>query len=154
MNFGEGSPASPIHPVTRGDSEVGQERPLTPAAEDEIQGMPKRKSGTFWRRKSSLNLNNAFAAMNEKENQQRNTGFNGGSIGATGDNMDRGQKSVTNGRHEGEEDVRSEDLDMEKSLPEIVEPLPSRSYSPPPQLPLFVGGGGGLGGEDLFKDIH
>lgn len=154
MVYGEDTSASPTSTATRGESVVDEKRPLTPAPEDEIQSMPKRKSGTFWRRKSSLNLSNAFAAMNGKENQPQNAGSNGGSNGATGDNTNGEQNGLTNGKHEGEEDVTMEDLDTEQSLPESEEPLPPRSYSPPPQLPMFVGGGGGLGGEDMFKDIH
>lgn len=156
MAYGEDNATSPASSVTRGgDSVVEEKRPLTPALEEEMQGVPKRKSGTFWRRRSSLNLSGAFAAMNGKENQPQNAGLNGGSNGAAGGYTNGGQNGLTNGRHEAEEeDVAMEDLDREKSLPEIEEPLPPRSYSPPPQLPVFVGGGGGLGGEDLFKDIH
>lgn len=154
LNFGENSPASPTSTVTRGESVVEGNRPLTPAPEDDIQGVQKRKSGTFWRRKSSLNLAGAFAVMNGKENQPQNAGLNGGSTGATGGTMNEAQNSMTNGKHEGEEDVTMEDLDRERTLSELEEPLPPRSYSPPPQLPVFVGGGGGLGGEDMFKDIH
>lgn len=153
MNFGDYSPASPTSPVTKGESVADEDGPRSPAPVEEIQDLPKRKSGTFWRRKSSLNLSSAFAATDGKGNQSPNAGSNGEST-ATGGNTDGGQNSMTNGRHEGEEDATAEDLDTEKPLPEIVEPLWPRSYSPPPQLPLFVGGGGGLGGEDIFKDIH
>ncbi len=154
MNFGEDTPASPTSTVTHEDSVVQEQRPLTPAPEEEIQGTQKRKSGTFWRRKSSLTLGATFAAMNGKENQPQNGGMNGGSTDATGGNINAGQNGMTNGKHKGEKDTTMEDADTERSLSEIEEPLPPRSYSPPPQLPMFVGGGGGLGGEDLFKDIH
>ena len=127
---------------------------MSPAPEEDLQRAQRRKSGTFWKRKSSLNLNKAFAGMNGKENQPQNAGLNGGTAVAAGDNMSEGQNGMTNGKHEKEEDVPTEDADTEKSLSEIEEPLPRRSWSPPPQLPMFVGGGGGLGGEELFKDIH
>lgn len=155
MNYGEDTTASPRSSVIRGDSVVEEERPQTAAPEDEIQDVPKRKSGTFWRRKSSLNMSGAFATINGKENQPQNAGSNGTLTGAAvGGDTGGGLNGMTNGRHEGEEDATMEDLDTEKPLPEIVGPLSPRSYSPPPQLPVFVGGGGGLGGEDLFKDIH
>lgn len=157
MNFGEDAPASPAS--TRGEFVAEEQRPLTPAPEDELQDAPRRKSGTFWRRKSSLSLGNAFLGINGKENQPQNTGLNGGSPGPMGGNAVEGQNSLTNGRHGAEEDTAEEDtamedLDTEKEWPELEEPLPPRSYSPPPQLPEFVGGGVGLGGADLFKDIH
>lgn len=154
MAFGGDTAASPPSPVTKGESVVEKERPLSPAPEEEIRGVQKRKSGTFWRRKSSLNLNNAFAAMNGKEGQPQDVAVVGGSIGATDGDTDGGRKSMPNGRHKVEEDATVEDLDTEKPLPELEEPLSPRSYSPPPQLPAFVGGGGGLGAEDMFKDIH
>lgn len=154
MNFGEDTPASPTSTATREDSVGEEQRPLTPAPEEELQGVQKRKSGTFWRRKSSLSLANAFAGTNGKENQPQNTGLNGGSAGATGGHTIEGRNSMVNGKHAGEEDVTMEDSDTERPASELEEPLPPRSYSPPPQLPEFVGGGGGIGGADLFKDIH
>lgn len=153
MSSGDDNSASSASPMTKGESVVEEERPLSPGPEDVIQGA-RRKSGTFWKRKSSLTLSNAFAAMNGKENQPQNAGLNGEATGARGGDTDGGKNSMTNGRHEDEEDVTMEEMDSENSLPEVLEPLPPRSYSPPPQLPLFVGGGGGLGGEDMFKDIH
>lgn len=154
MNFGEDTPASPASTLTRGESVVEEERSMSPTPDDEIQGAPKRKSGTFWKRKSILNMSNAFAGIDGKENQPQNGGLNGGSIGANGGNKNEGQNGMANGKHKVEEDVSMEDMDTEGPLPDIEEPLPRRSWSPPPQLPVFVGGGGGLGGEDLFKDIH
>ena len=154
MNFGEDTPASPTSTATRGESVVEEEKPMSPAPEEDVQGAPKRKSGTFWRRKSSLNLSTAFAETNGKENRPQSTGANGGSTVATDGNTNGGPNGMTNGKHEGEEDVPIEDADTEKSLSEIEEPLPRKSWSPPPQLPMFVGGGGGLGGEDMFKHIH
>ena len=156
MVYGEVSPASSPSSATRGEGVVEERRPLTPAPEEASHDVPRRKSGTFWRRKSNLNLSSAFSAMNGKENQSKNADLNGG---ASGGHTNGAQNGLTNGKHgeEQEEDddyATMEDLHTEKSLPEIQEPLPPRSYSPPPQLPDFVGGGGGLGGEDLFKDIH
>lgn len=156
MVYGEVSPASSPSSATRGESAEDEKRPLTPAPEEALQDAPRRKSGTFWRRKSSLNLSGAFAAMNGKGSQPQNAGLNGEASGA---HTNGAQNGLTNGKHEAkredeDEDATMEDLHTEKSLPEIQEPLPPRSYSPPPQLPVFVGGGGGLGGEDLFKDIH
>lgn len=154
MAFGGNTPASPPSPATKGESVVEKERPLSPAPEDEIRVVQKRKSGTFWRRKSSLNLNNAFTAMNGKEGQPQDTGLVGGSTGAADGDTDGGKNNMANGKYGVEENVTVEDLDTEKPLPELEESLPPRSYSPPPQLPAFVGGGGGLGGEDMFKDIQ
>lgn len=75
-----------------------------------------------------------------------------------------GQNGATNRAVNGKQNVvngHSEDIKMggmggqekEKPLP-ALDQLPTRSYSPPPQLPEFVGAGVGLGGDDLFKDIH
>ena len=155
MNYGEDAPASPLSAVTNGETVIEEERPMSPAPEENIQRGQKRKSLNIWRRKSSLTLNNAFAEMNGKENQPQNTGLNGGTIVATGgENGNEGQNGLTNGKHKRGENVMMEDADTEKSLRESEEPPPRKSWSPPPQLPMFVGGGGGLGGEDMFKDIH
>ena len=153
MRFGEDNSATPTSPLKKGESVTEEERPLTPAPEDDLQGVQKRKSGTFWRRKSSLTLDNVFAGTNGKENQPQTAGFNNGSIKAT-DRMDEGQNGMINGKHQGDEDVTVEDVDEKNPLPEFEESFSPRSYSPPPQLPAFVGGGGGLGGEDLFKHIN
>ena len=101
-----------------------------------------------------MNLSGAFAAMGGKPNQAQNGGVNGESARATGGATNEGQRGMTNGKHEAEDDVTIEDADTEKSASELEEPLPPRSYSPPPQLPPFVGGGAGFGAEDMFKDIH
>lgn len=154
MNFGDDPPASPSSNVTRGESVVEEERPMSPTPEENIQPTQKRKSGTFWKRKSSLNLNSAFAGMNGKENQPHNAGLNGETTAVRDGHLNQGQNGMTNGKHEAEEDAPMEDADTERSLLESDEPLPRKSWSPPPQLPMFVGGGGGLGGADLFKDIH
>ena len=160
MNFGEDPPASPSSTVTKSESVVEEERLMSPAPEENIPRLQKRKSLQLWKRKSNLTLNNAFAAMNGKENQPQpqDVGVNGGTItttAATGSSINEAaQNGMTNGKHEGEDDVTMEDGDTERSLSESEEPPPRRSWSPPPQLPMFVGGGGGLGGADLFKDIH
>lgn len=154
MNFGEDTPASPTSATMRDESGEEGERSATPGPEEAMQGTQRRKSGTFWRRKSNMTMGGAVVGMNGKENQPLNVGVNGGSTGPMGGHANDQQRGMTNGRHEGEEDATMEDADRDKSLPELEEPLPPRSYSPPPQLPVFVGGGGGLGGEELFKDIH
>ena len=154
MKFAEDAPASPASTATKSESVAEEQRPQTPAPEEGIERTQRRKSGTFWRRKSSLNLNNAFANMNGKENQSPNGGLNGSTTTTTGGDIHEGRNGLTNGKHSGEEDVTMEDADTEKSLPEIEEPMSPRTWSPPPQLPEFIGGGGGLGGADMFKDIH
>ena len=154
MNFGEDTSASPTNTATKDESVAGETTPLSPAPEEEIQIMPKRKSGTFWRRRSNMNLAGAFAAADGKANQAQNGGVNGESTKATGGATNGEQHGMTNGKHEADDDVTMEDADTEKSASELEEPLPPRSYSPPPQLPAFVGGGAGLGAEDMFKDIH
>ena len=62
-----------------------------------------------------------------------------------------GKQNGLNGTHD--EDSLMEGVENEKPLPSI-DLTRTRTYSPPPQLPDFIGGGGGLGGEDIFKDIH
>ena len=158
MNIGEDTPASPTSIGTKGESVAEEERPMSPTPEENIQPIQKRKSMQIWKRKSSQALSNAFAAMNGKENQPQpqNAVVNGGTTTAvTGSGMNGGAPDgMTNGKHEGEDDVTMEDRDGEHPLRESEEVPPRRSWSPPPQLPEFVGGGGGLGGADLFKDIH
>lgn len=75
-----------------------------------------------------------------------------------------GEYSDSNGNHK---DMAVGGREIEKQLPDLPlsplspasqtnfeEEMLPRSYSPPPQLPEFVGAGGGLGGDDLFKDIR
>lgn len=102
------------------------EEPLTPN---------KRKSATFWRRKSTQSLADAL------ENQIPGRGKRP----SAGDDVSRAHR---------DHDVAMGDMDTEKMLPQAHEAPITRSDSPPPQLPEFVGAGGGLGGEDLFRDIH
>lgn len=108
----------------------------------------KRKSSAFWRRKSSLGLADAFGGADG--------GTGVGLNGETNGTVNGAQNGMTNGRHFGDEDVVLRGMDTEKQLPGIAQPLspPLRSWSPPPQIPELFGGGGELGGEDLFKDIH
>ena len=131
---------------------------MSPTPEENIQPLQKRKSMQIWKRKSSQALSNASTAMNGKENepQPQNVVVNGGTKTViVGSGMNGAQNGMTNGKHEKDDDVTTEDADGERSLAdESEEALPRRSWSPPPQLPEFIGGGGGLGGEDLFKDIH
>lgn len=85
-----------------------------------------------------------------------------GANGGTGVGQNDATNRVVNGKHNGV-NGHSEDGKMggmggqenEKPLP-TLDQVPTRSYSPPPQLPEFivVGAGVGLGGDDLFKDIH
>ena len=158
MNFGDDTPASPSSIGTKGESIAEEERPMSPTPEENIQPIQKRKSMQIWKRKSSQALSNAFASMNGKENQSQpqSTVMNGD--GTTTIIISSGingtQNGMTNGKHEGEDDVTTEDAEAEQSLQESEEAPPRRSWSPPPQLPEFIGGGGGLGGADLFKDIH
>ena len=154
MNFGDDTSSSPTNTATKDGSVAEETRPLSPAPEEEIQIMPKRKSGTFWRRRSNLNLAGAFSAADGKVNQAQNGGVNGESARATSGVTSGAQHGMTNGKHEAEDDVTMADADTEKSASELEELLPPRSFSPPPQLPAFIGGGAGLGAEDMFKDIH
>ena len=160
MNFGDDTPASPTSIGTKGESVVEEEKPMSPTPEENIPPLQKRKSMQIWKRKSSQALSNAFAAMNGKENQPQpqNVVVNGGgtrTIIVTDSSMNGAQNGTTNGKHERDDDVTmDEDAETEQSLQESEEAPPRRSWSPPPQLPEFVGGGAGLGGEDLFKDIH
>ena len=101
-----------------------------------------------------MNLAGAFAAADGKVNQAQNGSVNGETARATSGVTSGAQHGMTNGKHEAEDDVTMADADTEKSTSELEEPLPPRSFSPPPQLPAFIGGGEGLGAEDMFKDIH
>ncbi len=117
-------------------------RSTTPMPGDEIQGIKKRKSGTFWKRKSNLSLFNAY-----------NSGEQNGAAGTT--NGTNGS-AKTNGYSNGHQDVdvAMGGTDDHTEHANGTSPLAfKRSASPPPQLPAFVGGGGGLGlgMDDIFK---
>ena len=148
MSFvsGEDSGSRPSTPGPGGDIAIDEEesvRSPTPGPGCDPPTTKKRKSGTFWTRTSSTGLATAVGA---------DGGTGAGQNGAT-DRAVNGKQNVVNGH--------SEDIKMggmggqgkEKPLP-ALDQLPTRSYSPPPQLPEFVGAGVGLGGDDLFKDIH
>ncbi|KAL9639073.1 MAG: hypothetical protein Q9164_001170 [Protoblastenia rupestris] len=124
-------------PTTNGqghDTVVENPRPITPVMGDEMLPIKKRKSGTFWRRKSSLTLTETVNA--EKQ-------------GWANKPPEIAVDEDWNGQDKGEP------VEIEGRLSEEQSPPLFRSYSPPPQLPELVSGGGGLElGEDLFKDIH
>lgn len=127
---------------------LGEERAKTPTP-GSGNGFPtvsKRKSGTFWRRSSSLGLATAFGA---------NGVTGGGQNGATNGFMNGGHTEM-NGHKEEIKDIAVDEQENEKPLPlsPTLDLEKQRSWSPPPQLPAFIGGGGSLGGEDLFKDIN
>lgn len=175
MSFGresednnEGVPSSPA--AMNGDTvyeEEGEGRSITPAPIGDFPTVTKRKSGTFWRRRSSLSLATAFGANN-------GTGRGQGSEvtdEATGGTINKLQKRPTNGatfttgqngihgdEKEGEDTIAEDGYRQnENALPEIekmasMSTISARSYSPPPQLPDLIGAGSGLG-EDLFKNI-
>ena len=168
MTFGkegenEGSSANPVVGGETVKDEPSQLRSPTPGPGSEFPTIKKRKSGTFWRRRSSLGINAAMAGPEDTETEQ-SAYPNAASNGTPATSMNGGQNRVSsrdqgglnNGQNamNGKEDLDYvlEEQDEQKPLPDIGM-LPARSWSPPPQLPDFVGGGGGLG-EDLFKDIH
>ena len=132
--------------------EEAQVRSPTPGPGSDFPLVQKRKSGTFWRRKSSLSLASGFNGNTESEVRQ-----NGGIVGTTngihnaingGPNGTEREQHGMNGDHR---DIIMEEADTDKPLP-ALNLSPIRSKSPPPQLPAFVGGGEGFG--DLFKDIN
>ncbi|KAL9130706.1 MAG: hypothetical protein Q9217_001185 [Psora testacea] len=125
-------------PTTNGrepDPIMEDSRPTTPIVADELSPTNKRKSGTFWRRKSSLTFAETMNA--EKQGSGR-----------------KQSESAANDKDTG--DDKDEPVQIEKILSETQPPPPPpKSYSPPPQLPEFIGSGGGLGlGEDLFKNLY
>ncbi len=127
------------------------EAPSTTAAPgSEFPTAKKRKSGTFWRRKSSLGMDTALG-----KNGTTRAGQNQNTIGATSSVINGGYSFMDRGPGE---DVITTSQENERSPTahesELSQYESIRSISPPPQIPDFIGGGGGLGGEDLFKDIH
>jgi len=159
MNFGsEGdkgnqTPSSGIKSDSMVEGEASIRSP-TPASNDDFPTVKKRKSGTFWRRRSSMGLDTAFGP---------NGGSGVGTIDTTNGAMNGNRHGDHNDLNRDHKEVAITEQENEKQLPQIPlspvtnyeeEMLPQRSYSPPPQLPDFIGAGGGLGGEDLFKDIH
>ncbi len=122
------------------DSIIEEEAPRqeTPVPGESSPIVSKRKSGTFWRRKSSLSLANALD--NEKIGLEKKPVEEDDVHGA----------EYTNGNGDADISMGAMQRKESKELP----PPPPRSISPPPQLPPLIGGGGGLGGADLFKDIQ
>ena len=149
MSFSAGDdtgkrPSTPSATLDMGDEEA---KSPTPRPESAYPTVEKRKSGTFWRRRSSMGLAAAFGANGA------NGSTGGGQNGATnGNGTMNGGYNATNGH---KEDITVDEQENEKPLP--LSPgsdlEKQRSWSPPPQLPAFIGGGGSLGGEELFKDI-
>ena len=124
-------------------------RSTTPMPGDEIQGVKKRKSGTFWKRKSNLSLFNAYHSAE----QNGTTGTTKGANGSSGSTKVNG---YTNGETYQDTDVIMGGTDDHTEYTNSLSPSATkRSVSPPPQLPAFVGGGGGLGlgVDDMFKDF-
>ena len=156
MTFGkEGEDEDKLSsPVTGVETvmEENQARSPSPETGSDFPLVKKRKSGTFWRRKSSLSLASAVGGNSEVEAKQN--GVTAGTMNGTHNTMNGGQNGTggeqggMNGSHK---DPVVEKASSEKPLPPLTL-SPIRSRSPPPQLPAFVGGGEGLG--DLFKDIN
>ena len=144
MSFlaGDDTGGRPSTPSATVDIVEEDARSPTPGPGSDFPIVGKRKSGTFWRRRSSMGLATAFGA---------NGSTGGGQNGATSGTMNGGHNEM-NGH---KEDITVDGQENEKPLP--LSPTSDlerqRSWSPPPQLPAFIGGGGSLGGEDLFKDI-
>ena len=145
------------------DTIMEDSRPATPGVGDQPlqSGKQRRKSATFWRRKSSLTLGETMNA--EKQAWVGGGGDrNPSDVGkmqplqplqqtnGNGNGHARGTEPATHNLMGRKMSKRSEPEDeMEYQPP----PSPvKRSYSPPPQLPEFVGGGGGLGLKDDFFD--
>lgn len=130
--------------------ELGEEeaKTPTPGSSNGFLTVSKRKSGTFWRRSSSLGLATAFGA-----NGVTGGGQNGATNGTNG--TMNGAHTEMNGHKEDIKDISVDEQENEKPLPlsPTLDLEKQRSWSPPPQLPAFIGGGGSLGAEDLFKDI-
>jgi hypothetical protein len=147
MSFiaGEDTGSRPSTPRPSGQTTLDEgdsARSPTPGPGSDLPTISKRQSGTFWRRRSSMGLATAFGA-NGGTGVAQNGSANGGSVARNG----------INGHSENVKLNGIGGQENEKPLPEL-NLVPSRTYSPPPQLPEFIGAGTGLGGEDLFKDIH
>ena len=130
------------------DTIMEDSRPATPALEDTPSPLTKRKSSTFWRRKSSLTLADTFNAEKQGWGSKLSEGAVNGNGNGNGNGHGYGQPAQV-------ERKVSDRLGRKVSEPQSPQsPPPRRSYSPPPQLPEFVGGGEGLGlGEDMFRDV-
>ena len=125
------------------DTIMEDSRPATPVlVEDTPTPLKKRQSSSHWRRKSSFTSADSV---------------NGEKHGWGGQSSTEGRVAVN-----GNGTARKEPMQMERKLSDQVEkmsepespqsPPPMRSRSPPPQIPEFIGAGGGLGlGEDFLK---
>ena len=122
---------------------VAYDRPSTPLADDASGSLNKRKASGFWRRASSLTLTTAL--------ESERPGWGGGARKQSMDIRGSSTSPISNG---GGPDVGSGDeMDNVQSGSTMEVPIVlRRSHSPPPQLPVFVGGGEGLG--DLFKNFE
>jgi len=140
---------------------VEEDRSATPTPIENMPTMTKRKSGTFWRRKSSLGLGTALenetpgwsAAQKENSIDIDAAHANGNGNGAKRPVSSENEQNYRDG--DGVVIPGIAQVNTEKSLPESppLSPLVQRSDSPPPQLPEFVGGGGDLGCEEMFRDF-
>lgn len=110
------------------DQNIGSEEQPSPT-------LRRRKSVTFWKRKSSIGLN----VESGYHAQQAVVGNENGNA------VENGRESFASEK----KDVQDEDDVME------IEPEEPRPISPPPIIPELDGlqDGGFLGGEDLFKHI-
>ena len=138
--YGEGSVATSGNETLFDD---GRSATPMPGEGGSVLGVKKRKSGTFWRRKSNLNLLDQYDDTN-----------------GAGSNRTAKTNGHTNGQRNGDEDMIMGGTDDYAGYGNggtngVAAATNPRSVSPPPQLPAFIGGGGGLGleSENLFKDI-
>ena len=75
---------------------------------------------------------------------------------ANGTNGSAKTNGYSNGGTHHDSDVAMSGIDDHSGYSNGLAPLPPmKSPSPPPQLPAFIGGGGGLdlGMDDMFKDF-
>ena len=133
MSFHVGDDMADRPSTSSAAGDIGNEeaRSPTPGPGSDSPTVRRRKSGTFWKRRSSMSLATAFAA-------------NGGTDTLHG-TMNGHKEDVTVDGQENEQPL---------AISPISDLRLKRSWSPPPQIPAFIGGGGSLGGEDLFKDIQ
>ncbi|KAG8530160.1 uncharacterized protein KY384_005643 [Bacidia gigantensis] len=140
-------------------------RPSTPVFAEDTLPIKKRKSGTFWRRTSSLTLSQTMNAEKQGWGRRKSNDMNlngNGNGNGTAASMDPAVITEQAEKEDQQEasPVRKISTNGRKAIPTRKpserEPLPApkRSYSPPPQIPAFVGGGSGLGmDEDFFKSF-
>lgn len=130
-------------------------RSATPVpGEDEAGGVlkvTKRKSGTFWRRRSSADLLDQYSGTNGAGHDVPAAKTNGYSDGQT-NGHGIGDEDVVMGGTDEHMGYENGDANGVTSANVLTRP---RSISPPPQLPEIIGSGGGLGlePENMFQDI-